>query len=94
MNFGANETPIEVIREGAFGGIYFRDIYFRVNGKLYKKSWKELDQLKDIDQKFYCSDYYDYYYYDYYDFYYGWFHWYSRYWLCRRSSDDERQINR
>ena len=27
-----------------------------VNGK--KKSWKEFDQLKDIDQKFYCSDYY------------------------------------
>ena len=24
-----------------------------------KKSWKEFDQLKDIDQKFYCSDYYD-----------------------------------
>ena len=27
--------------------------------KWYKKSWKEFDQLKDIDQKFYCSDYYD-----------------------------------
>ena len=24
-----------------------------------KKSWKELDLLKDIDQKFYCSSYYD-----------------------------------
>ena len=24
-----------------------------------KKSWKEFDQLKNIDQKFYCSDYYD-----------------------------------
>ena len=24
-----------------------------------KKSWKEFDQLKDNDQKFYCSDYYD-----------------------------------
>ena len=24
-----------------------------------KQSWKEFDQLKDIDQKFYCSDYYD-----------------------------------
>ena len=24
-----------------------------------KKSWNEFDQLKDIDQKFYCSDYYD-----------------------------------
>ena len=25
---------------------------------------------------------------------YGWFQWYFRYWLDRRSSDDERQINR
>ena len=25
----------------------------------YKKSWKEFYQLKNIDQKFYCSDYYD-----------------------------------
>ena len=26
MEFGANKTPVEVIREGAFGGTYFRDI--------------------------------------------------------------------
>ena len=24
-----------------------------------KKSWKQFDQLKDIDQNFYCSDCYD-----------------------------------
>ena len=33
MDFGANKTPIEIIREGAFGGAYFRDIYSGVNGK-------------------------------------------------------------
>ena len=59
MEFGANKTPIEVIKKGAFGGIYYRDIYFGVNGKWYKKSWKEFDELKNIDQKFYCSNYYD-----------------------------------
>ena len=31
MEFGANKTPVEVIRERAFRGIYFRDIY-SVNG--------------------------------------------------------------
>ena len=39
--------------------MYFRDIYSGVTRKWYKKSWKEFDQLKDIDQIHYCSDYYD-----------------------------------
>ena len=59
IDFGANRMPVEVIGEGKFGGTYFRDIYSGVAKKWYKKSWKEFDQLKDIDQKFYCSDYYD-----------------------------------
>ena len=59
MDFGANKTPVEVIIEGAFGGTYFRDIYSVVNEKSYKKSWKEFDQLKNINQKFYCTYYYD-----------------------------------
>ena len=59
MDFGANKTPIEIIIQGAFGGNYFRDIFFRINGKWYWKSWKKFDQLKDIDKKYYCSNYYD-----------------------------------
>ena len=59
MNFGANKTPIEVTKEGAFGGTYFRNSYSGATGKWYRKSWKEFDQLKDIDQKYYCSSYYN-----------------------------------
>ena len=55
MDFGTNKTPVETIREGAFGGIDFRDIYSSVAGKWYKKSQKEFDQLKNIDEKFHCS---------------------------------------
>ena len=57
MDFGANKTPVEITKEGTFEGTYFRDIYSGINGKWYRKSWKEFDQLKDVDQKFYCSDY-------------------------------------
>ena len=39
--FGTNKTPIEVIREGTFGGTYFRDIYSSINGKWYRKSCKK-----------------------------------------------------
>ena len=59
MDFGANKTPAEVIKKGTFGGTYFKDIYSSVNGQLYKKSWKEFNQLKNIDQKYYCSGYHD-----------------------------------
>ena len=31
MDFDANKTPVEVIKEGAFGGTYFSDIYSGVN---------------------------------------------------------------
>ena len=33
MKFNPNKTPIEIIKEGAFGGTYFRDIYSSVNGQ-------------------------------------------------------------
>ena len=59
MDFDANKTPVEVIKESAFGGTYFRDICSVVTGKWYKKSWKEFDQLEDIDQKYYCWSYYN-----------------------------------
>ena len=45
MDFGANNTPVEIIKEGAFGGTYFRDIHSGINGKWYRKSWKEFNVL-------------------------------------------------
>ena len=59
MNSSPNKSPIEIIEEGAFGGTYFRDIYSNINKKWYKHLWKEVVQLKNIDAKFYVSDYYD-----------------------------------
>ena len=110
MNFSPNETPIEIIKEGALGGTYFRDIYSGVNEKWYKNSWKEFVQLKNIDAKLYASEYYDLNVNKYNVKYgtsfwenkgwinkidpYGWFYWYFRYWIGRRSKDDEKQINR
>ena len=33
VDFGANKTPFQVIKEGTFGRKYFRDIYSGINGK-------------------------------------------------------------
>ena len=59
MSFNPNKTPIEIIKEGSFGGTYFRDIYSNINGKWYRNGWKEFDFLRDIDPKLYLSNYYD-----------------------------------
>ena len=112
MKFNPNKTPIEIIKVGAFGGTYFRDIYSGINKKWYRNSWKEFTELKKIEKKYYGSDYYDVSLNKYgvkcgtsLKFWenkgwineidpYGCFQWYFRYWLGRRSKDDERQINR
>ena len=52
MNFSPKKTSIQIIKEGAFSGNYFRDIYSDINTK-------EFIHLKNIDAKFYASDYYD-----------------------------------
>ena len=41
MDFSPNKTPIKIIREGAFGGTYFRDIYLNLSKKWYKNPWEE-----------------------------------------------------
>ena len=36
MGFSSNKTPIEIRKEGAFGGTYFRDVYSNINKRWYK----------------------------------------------------------
>ena len=38
MDFRPNKTPVEIIKEGAFGVTCFRVIYSGVNDKFYKVS--------------------------------------------------------
>ena len=52
MDFSQNKTAIEIIKEGAFGGTYFRDVYSNINKKWYKSLWKEFVHLKNIHAKF------------------------------------------
>ena len=36
------------MKQGAFGGTFFKNIYSIVNDKWYKNSWKEFDELKRL----------------------------------------------
>ena len=61
MEFRPNISPADVllIKKGAFGVTYFRDTFSCVNDKFYKNNWKEFGELKNIDKKYYASDFYD-----------------------------------
>ena len=47
MDVSANKTPVEIIKEEAFRGTYFRDICSGVNGKWYRKTLEEFGELKE-----------------------------------------------
>ena len=44
MDFSANKRLIEIIKKGGFRGTYFRDTHSSINGRWYRKSWKEFDE--------------------------------------------------
>ena len=46
MNFSQNITPIVVIKEGAFGGSYFRDIYSGINKNMVQKFMEKICLFK------------------------------------------------
>ena len=56
MDFSPNKAPIEIIKKGAFGGTYFRNVYANINKKWYKYLWKEFIHLENIGAKFYASN--------------------------------------
>ena len=48
MDFKSNISPIDVIKKGAFGGTYFRDVYSNVTSKFYKNSWRGNKRIQRI----------------------------------------------
>ena len=46
MNFSPNKIPIEIIKESAFGGTYFRDVCSNINKKWYKKFIERIYSFK------------------------------------------------
>ena len=48
MELSANKTPVEVIREDAFGGTYFTDIYSSVNGKWYEEIMERIGSVLSL----------------------------------------------
>jgi len=109
MTFSPNLSPKEIIRLGSFGGIYFNDEGGRIdiNYKEFPSEWFEgLDESFYISKKYNRKVNYfkiksglsqeeweekgwinkqDPR---------GWFQWYCRYYVGRRTDDDERQIKR
>jgi len=53
LPFRPNLTPSQILRAGAFGGTYFRNIYSSVTKKSYKDADKEFPKswFKDLDRK-------------------------------------------
>ena len=107
--FSPNLTPKEVIQLGSFGGIYFYDNggKININHKEFPSDWfKGLDEFQfkskkynrkvnyfkvksglsqeEWEEKGWINNQDPR----------GWFQWYCRYFLGRRTDDDERQIQR
>jgi hypothetical protein len=109
MDFTPNLSPKEIIRLGSFGGIYFYDEGGRIdiNYKEFPSDWfdgleesfylskkynRKINFFKiksglsqeDWEEKGWINKQDPR----------GWFQWYCRYYLGRRTDDDERQIKR
>lgn len=57
--FRPTETPLEVIKAGAFGGCYYRPIESHMAGKKLKDMHKEFPFFEKVDSKLLNNDCYD-----------------------------------
>jgi len=59
--FKPNLTPEEVLRNGSFGGTYFRPIYSSITKQYETKAWSEFPDkwFRDLPEKYYNSKIYD-----------------------------------
>ena len=57
MDSSTSETLIKVIKEWAFGGTHFWDIYSGADSRWYRKSEKEFYGSKNMDGDYYCLNY-------------------------------------
>merc|ERR1712131_168658 len=88
-DFYPNLTPKEILQRGSFGGTYFRPIYSSVTKTDYDKNVNkfkckcggDLDMWESSGWITEVDPY-------------GWFMWYCRFYLGRRTYDDERQVKR
>ena len=56
MDFGTNKTPVEIIKEGAFGRTYLETFILVLMVRGIESHEKKIDVLTNIDQEYYCSN--------------------------------------
>ena len=59
MKFGGNKRLLKELEKVRLEVLILETFILVLMGSGIKNSWKEFDHLKNIDQKYYCSDYYD-----------------------------------
>jgi len=108
--FTPNLTPYQVMKNGAFGGTYWRPIYSSITKKNYKNQhkkykWNLPDELLNSEicnkliNKYKVKSGTSLEYWESKKWItkfdpYGWFQWYCNFYQGRRTIDDQRQINR
>ena len=60
-DFTPNLKPFEILKQGSFGGTYFRPIYSTITNQNYIDVYKELPKFwfKDLPENYYKSSVYD-----------------------------------